>query len=153
MHIDDERTLGSYLEEKVIAPVSRQAIRARDLTQDELYSKTLSQLRKEHFGGDLHLGFERLFQAAESGDWYYPLYSNQACEADAMKQGTNLVWFPSEDPAADERPYILLVPGGGFVNVWNLTEGWPVAAQYNRMGYHVYILTYRVGEGDGMVLL
>lgn len=42
MHIDDERTLGSYLEEKVIAPVSRQAIRARDLTQDELYSKTLS---------------------------------------------------------------------------------------------------------------
>jgi len=30
------------------------------------------------------------------------------------------------------------------VNVWNLTEGWPVAAQFNRLGYHVFILTYQV---------
>jgi len=36
-----------------------------------------------------------------------------------------LIRLPSDAPEADERPFILLVPGGGFVNVWNLTEGWP----------------------------
>ena len=54
------------------------------------------------------------------------------------------MWFPSDDPGADERPFILLVPGGGFANVWNLTEGWPVAAQFNSEGYHVFVLTYQV---------
>ena len=57
------------------------------------------------------------------------------------------MWFPSAEAGADERPFILLAPGGGFVNVWNLTEGWPVANQFNRLGYHVFILTYQV-EGE-----
>ena len=52
---------------------------------------------------------------------------------------------------ADSRPFILLVPGGGFVNVWNLTEGWPVAAQFNRLGYHVFILTYQVAGRDHLL--
>ena len=35
--------------------------------------------------------------------------------------------------------------------MWNLTEGWPVAAQFNSEGYHVFILTYQV-DGEERLL-
>ncbi len=143
-----EKTLGELLSDPRIAKIAPDAIRGLNIPGEEMWHKTLTQLRAEHFGGELREGFDRLFAAAETGDWYVPLYSAEECAEDAERQGVNLVLFPSEDAGADEKPYILLVPGGGFVNVWNLTEGWPVAAQYNRLGYHVFILTYQVGSPD-----
>ncbi len=143
-----ERTLGEILSDSRISLIAPDAIKKWDLTGEDMWNKTLAQLREEHFGGELREGFERLFAAAETGEWYYPLYSDEECAEDAERKGVNLVWFPSADSAADKRPYILLVPGGGFVNVWNLTEGWPVAAQFNRLGYHVFILTYQVDSPD-----
>ncbi len=139
--------LGEVLGDPRIRLIAADAIRKKDIREDEIWNKTLAQLREDHFGGDLRHGFDRLFSAAESGKWYYPLYSGVECRESPPREGTNLVWFPSPDPGAAERPYILLVPGGGFVNVWNLTEGWPVAAQFNDLGYHVFILTYQVEGG------
>ena len=144
--IIEDRTLGELLSDPRIAPVAADAIRDMDLSKEEMWNKTLNQLKDEHFGGGLSAGFSRLFAAAESGNWYYTIYSPEECAGDETKRDVNLVWFPSADKAAAERPYILLVPGGGFVNVWNLTEGWPVAAQFNELGYNVFILTYRVCE-------
>ena len=141
---DMSLTLGEILSDPRIRPIAPDAIRARNLSGEEMWHKTLEQLKKEHFGGDLSAGFDRLFAAAESGSWYYPLYTDDECAIEEARKGVSIVWFPSSDKLADERPYILLVPGGGFVNVWNLTEGWPVAAQFNRLGYHVFILTYQV---------
>ena len=143
-----ERTLGEILSDPKISRIAPDAIRKWDLSKEEMWNKTLSRLREDHFGGELREGFERLFAAAETGDWYYPLYSGEECAEDPERKGVNLVWFPSADAAADAKPYILLVPGGGFVNVWNLTEGWPVANQFNRLGYHVFILTYQVDSPD-----
>ena len=143
-----ERTLGEILSDPKISRIAPDAIRKWDLSKEEMWNKTLSQLREDHFGGELREGFDRLFAAAETGEWYYPLYSVEECAADSEREGTNLVWFPSEEAGADDKPYILLVPGGGFVNVWNLTEGWPVANQFNRLGYHVFILTYQVDSPD-----
>ncbi len=143
-----ERTLGEILTDPKISRIAPDAIRKWDLKKEEMWNKTLSQLREEHFGGELREGFDRLFAAAETGEWYYPLYSAEECAADPERKGVNLVWFPSEKADADDKPYILLVPGGGFVNVWNLTEGWPVANQFNRLGYHVFILTYQVDSPD-----
>ena len=37
------------------------------------------------------------------------------------------------------------------MNVWSLTEGWPVADQFNRLGYHVFVLTYQVDTGDNLM--
>ena len=108
-------------------------------------------MREGDFRVDLTAGFERLFAAADSGSWYFPLYTEQECAGDEVKRGAHLVWFPSDDGKAAERPYVLLVPGGGFINVWNLTEGWPVAAQFNRLGYNVFILTYRVEAARGLL--
>ena len=77
---------------------------------------------------NLERGFTRLLAAAESGDYYYSLYSEEESLADPVKRNANFVYLPSSDEAAGDRPFILLVPGGGFVNVWNLTEGWPERA-------------------------
>ena len=149
--LDENRTLGECLSDPRIRPIAPDAVRNRDLSAEPMWGKSLRQLREEHFGGGLARGFERLYAAAQSGAWYYPLYSGAECAQDETRSGVNLVWLPSRDPAAGERPYILLVPGGGFVNVWNLTEGWPVAAQFNQLGYNVFILTYRV-EGERALL-
>lgn len=146
-----EKTLGELLSDPLIEKIAPDAIRKMDLSKDEKWGKTLAQLRADCFGGDLAAGFETLFQAAKRGKWYYPLYTQAECEEDAGRQGANLVWLPSQAKDASSRPYILLVPGGGFVNVWNLTEGWPVAAQFNRLGYDVFILTYQVALEDHLL--
>jgi acetyl esterase/lipase len=149
--IDERKTLKELLTDPLIARIAPDAIRFMDLSKEDLWEKSLEQLRKECFGGDLAAGFERLFEAARSGEWYYPLYTEEECAENADRKGTNLVWMPSGVEGADSRPFILLVPGGGFVNVWNLTEGWPVAAQFNRLGYHVFILTYQVAGRDHLL--
>ena len=148
----ESETLGSLLSDPRIAPVAADAIRARNLKAEPLWNMTLDQLKSEHFfSGEIGLGMARLYRAVDSGKWYFPLYSEAECARYAPRRGVSLVWFPSEDPAADARPFILLVPGGGFVNVWNLTEGWPIAEQFNRLGYHAFILTYQV-EGKEALL-
>ena len=146
-----EKTLGEWLSDPRIAKIAQDAIRNWDLSKEELWNKTLPQLQAEHFGGEIREGLERLIAAVETGDWVFPLYSEAECAENEARRGVSLVWFPSASPEADEKPFILLVPGGGFVNVWNLTEGWPVAAQFNRLGYHVFVLTYQVAAGDRLL--
>ena len=138
------KTLKALLEDPAIAEIAPDAISKWDLSKEEFYHWTLQEIADKMGWRVLERGFTRLFEAAQSR-YYYPLYSDEECQAAPAKTGRNLVWFPSADKAADDRPFILLVPGGGFVNVWNLTEGWPVAQQYNDLGYHVFILTYQVG--------
>ena len=148
----ESQTLGTILSDPRISLIAADAIRNRDLKQEPLWDKTLLQLKTEHFfSGEIACGIERLFRAAGTGAWYYPLYSEAECTEIPARKGTNIIWFPSDDPAADERPFILVVPGGGFVNVWNLTEGWPIAEQFNRLGYHAFILTYQVDGSEKLL--
>ena len=149
---EEKKTLGELLSDPRIGKIAPDAIRNRDLSREESWNKTPQELLDEHFFfGDIGRGFRRLFDAAETGDWYYPLYSEAECAEDEARRNVNMVWLPSDAQGADERPFILLVPGGGFVNVWNLTEGWPVAAQFNSEGYHVFIVTYQV-DGEERLL-
>ena len=137
----EERTLGDLLSEPLIARIAPEAIRARELKQEEIWGKTIRQIREEHiFSGRIGAGFRRLLDAAATGEWYYPLYSEEECAADERRKGLNLLWLPSADPAADGKPFLFVVPGGGFENVWNLTEGWPIGDAFNRLGYHAFVL-------------
>ena len=138
------KTLKALLEDPSIAEIAPDAISKWDLSKEEFYQWTLQEIADRMGWRVLERGFTRLFEAAQ-GAYYYHLYTDEECQAVPAKKGRNIVWFPACDQAADDRPFILLVPGGGFVNVWNLTEGWPVAQQYNDLGYHVFILTYQVG--------
>ena len=145
------RTLGELLSDPRIRPIAPDAIRNWDLSKEPFWNNTLPEIRQQYFGSDIQRGLNRLYAAADTGEWYYPLYTEEECKDDPARKGVNIVWLPSAANQAEERPFILLVPGGGFVNVWNLTEGWPVAAQFNDLGYHVFILTYQV-EGEKALL-
>lgn len=146
-----DKTLRSLLEDPRIAPIAPDAISKWDLTQEEFYHWTLQEIADRMGWQVLERGFTSLFQAAGKPNWYTKLYSPEERRDTPAKESASLVYFPSDDPAADGRPFLLLVPGGGFVNVWNLTEGWPVARHFNQRGYHVFILTYQVGVESAAV--
>lgn len=139
-----ERTLGSVLEDPAIAEVSAQAISKRDLSKEEIYDRTLRDISENAGLRGLERGFSRLFEIASRGEYCFRLYSEEECKCDPEKENANIVYFPSDDAAANDRPFILIVPGGGLENVWNLTEGWPIAQRFNELGYNAFILTYRV---------
>lgn len=41
------------------------------------------------------------------------------------------------------HPAILVIPGGGYCNVCESTEGSPIGRGFNELGYHAFILDYR----------
>lgn len=45
---------------------------------------------------------------------------------------------------AKKRPAILVIPGGGYGCVCESTEGTPIALRFNRLGFHAFVLHYRV---------
>jgi len=102
-----------------------------------------------HWNVDSFLGgINALIGHTGEPHWFEKIYSGEEIAADPMKDGVNLVFMKSDDPAADGRPYGIMVPGGGYFNVWNMSEGWPIAAHLNGLGYHCFVLNYRVGRGD-----
>ena len=49
----------------------------------------------------------------------------------------------------EERPAILVIPGGGYSQVCTDREGEPIALAFFAKGYNAFVLNYRVGrEGD-----
>ena len=46
----------------------------------------------------------------------------------------------------DDRPFVLVIPGGGYGDVALMSEGFPIAQRINELGYNAFILRYRVGK-------
>lgn len=44
------------------------------------------------------------------------------------------------------HPVAIIVPGGGYRRICNFSEGCPYAKKLNAMGYHAFVLYYRVKE-------
>ena len=55
---------------------------------------------------------------------------------------SSITFFPAGD--SQPRPAVLVIPGGGYGVVCEETEGSPVALTFNRLGYHAFVLDYRV---------
>ena len=144
------RTLQSLLEDPIIADIAPHAVTNRDLSREEFYHWPLAEVAEKTGWRGLERGFARLLEAAR-GEYFFRLYTPEEYTDQPAKKNASLVYFPSDDAAADGRPFVLIVPGGGFVRVWNMTEGWPVAQHFNQRGYHAFVLTYQVGVEAGAV--
>ena len=48
------------------------------------------------------------------------------------------------------RPAILVIPGGGYGCVCEATEGEPIARKFNELGFHAFVLHYRVAPKHGV---
>ena len=116
-----------------------------DLTDMPAWERTLDE--NERLGGwcadSVVEGLNRLQSQMATGRCLYSVYTEEEIASDPEKAFARLLFFPSDDEKADARPYVMVVPGGGYRNVWELTEGYPIAAQFNRVGYHAFVLSYR----------
>ena len=45
---------------------------------------------------------------------------------------------------SEAHPAVLVIPGGGYGGVCESTEGSPVARKFNELGFHAFVLDYRV---------
>ena len=74
-----EKTLGELLSDPRIRQIAPDAIRKWDLTKEPVWNKTLQEIREHFFRSDIAKGMDRLYAAADTGEWYYPLYTEAEC--------------------------------------------------------------------------
>lgn len=128
MSYTENKTLKELLENPLLKGLGQDAISKRDLSKEEFYTWTTQEIGEKIGWNDVGYGLERLYEIANRGNFIYKLYSEEACKGYPSKENVSLVFFPSDKESAATKPFIFLTPGGGFVNVWNLTEGWPKRA-------------------------
>ncbi len=140
-------SLKDIMTDSRIAPYADRVVVGLDLSEAPFYETTIRELAAQHMfhGYTLLNGFNRLLEAAEEGTFLYPLYTEEEIQADPKKAEACFMLFPAMDPEADTRPFLVCVPGGGNVQIWNMSEGFPIANHFNQLGYHVVILNYRYG--------
>lgn len=92
---------------------------------------------------DLPYGLNAAIAQAQNGRLQFlPVYDSEQVQQDSSKQDVGLL-FSAGRPG---MPFVLLIPGGAYINVAITVEGLPVAAALNAKGYHVFILRYRCGR-------
>lgn len=90
--------------------------------------------------------------------WFYPIDIEVAKDSlnymvDLVDRGNKLfVKFEKKDVGlfkfliGDNKPFVLIAPGGGYSDCCSLIEGFPIAKAFNELGYNAYILLYSVGK-------
>ena len=46
----------------------------------------------------------------------------------------------------EQKPFVLICPGGGYGSVASIDEGCPIALRFNELGYNAFVLHYRYGR-------
>lgn len=109
----------------------------------------LPYVTPEFFPGkaeDIVYGLKRLNELGESG--IRPVYLYDPPFDDKRKADVNIIPFPVD--GGEEKPYALVIPGGSFITTFSLTEGFPIAARLNDMGYSAFVLSYQI-DGVGLM--
>lgn len=70
------------------------------------------------------------------------IYTEEDIRKDSTKKNASLYYFPG----AKKSKFIIICPGGAYVNCEGLSEGYPLAVKMNELGYTAFVLTYRVRE-------
>ncbi|NLG12835.1 MAG: alpha/beta hydrolase [Lentisphaerae bacterium] len=69
-----------------------------------------------------------------------PLWNNRQIKSDQKPPSITPYLLEGDTP----RPAILVIPGGGYRNVCESTEGYAIARRFNELGFHAAVLHYRV---------
>lgn len=77
---------------------------------------------------------------------FYEIYTEAQKRLDPSKRHTGL-FFLRGNPGA---PFAIIAPGGGFVYVGSVHEGFPYAVDINKQGYNAFVLKYRTGLGGAV---
>ncbi len=97
-------------------------------------------------------GLRRMRELAESGrTLHFQVYSPEERLSSWDLDTVWLEYFPAPRPA-ENSPFVLILPGGGFNRQWGFIEGQAVAARANALGYPAFVLYYRVKQEPVMPL-
>ena len=69
---------------------------------------------------------------------------SKASDLIELDTGAELSYYPAS--GENRRKYVVICPGGGYVACSEDMEGRAVANEFNRLGYHAFVLRYRVGK-------
>jgi acetyl esterase/lipase len=73
---------------------------------------------------------------------FYSFYNEAEKRAEPSKENTGLFFFRGRPGA----PFAVVSPGGGFVYVGSLHEGFPYATTISDEGFNAFVLRYRAGS-------
>lgn len=91
-------------------------------------------------------------------NWFYPINADSLANAfNSMRTAVDegrLKYFPFAKKnvglytflVGDDRPFVLILPGGGYSDVCSPVEGYTVAIRLNELGYNAFIGNYSVGK-------
>lgn len=134
---------GEMMEMPGVAPFREYILRGHFWKHD-----ILPLVTPEFFPGkaeDIVYGLKRLNEIGESGIRPIALYKPPY--ADKRMEDVTLIPFPAE--GGEKRPYAIVIPGGSFITTFAVTEGFPIAAKLNEMGYTAFVLSYQI-DGVGL---
>lgn len=115
---------------------------------------TIAQLHEEQPNWSVDsmiCGIERLNRAVQRRRVMYDVYGKDDCLKSLEKKDVKLFFLPTDKRCID-KPFIICIAGGGYTCVCSIGESFPVAARFNELGYNVFVLNYRVGDGTKSLL-
>lgn len=88
-------------------------------------------------------GLKRLAQLRENGkNVIWDFWTEEEKEKSPDKRDAKLLFMQGEPG----MPFVVICPGGGYNAVCVMKEGLPIGARLNELGYHAFILNYRVRQ-------
>jgi len=103
----------------------------------------LGKLSKTWNVEDMADGLNRMIDLSNNSiKTHYEIWSDEEKAADPRKVDTALFHFPVKKWG----PSVLICPGGAYMGVASIMEGFPIAASLNKMGYSAFVLHYRTGK-------
>lgn len=141
--IDTFVKFGEMMELPGIAPFKDYILRGHFWKHD-----ILPYVTPEFFPGkaeDIVTGLKRLNTLGDAG--IRPVYLYEPPYEDKRMADVTVIPFPV--PGGEEKPYAIVIPGGSFITTFSVTEGFPIAAKLNEMGYSAFVLSYQI-DGVGV---
>ena len=90
-------------------------------------------------------GFKRIKELIDlKKNYFYNIYSDEEISREWDKRDAKYIYFPNK--SGKKKPYVMVIPGGGFNRQWGFIEGLSIAARLNELDYPAFILFYRVKQ-------
>lgn len=90
-------------------------------------------------------GDERYNELKEKGvETDHKVYTDEEIAKDPAKGTVRLIYMPVD--SGEKTKYMLVCPGGGYLNLSTSGEGYCIGRKANEAGYTAFVLEYRVGE-------
>lgn len=87
-------------------------------------------------------GLNHLSALCAKRDCFYDVWSDEEIATDKSRVETKLIAFP----LPKKSKFVLICPGGAYLSVASIVEGFPVAKRLNELGYSAFVLKYRCGK-------